>query len=654
MPLVRVAVDTGGTFTDAVTDDGRVVKVPSTPDDPSLAVAAALRALGLAGPVDLIHGTTVGTNALLTRNLPATGCITNECFDHILLIGRQARPDLYALQPERAWLPLRREHCAGVPGRMDAEGNELEPLDAAECRREGARLVNNGARALAVVLLHAWRDPRHEQLARKALAGLGVPVTVSTDLSAEFREVERGTAALLNAALRPVLGPYLASLAERTTARSRLGIMTSAGGVATPARAALEPVRLLLSGPAGAVVAAAALAARHGIARAFSCDVGGTSTDVAFVEGALPRVPELAIAGHRLRGASLDVQTVGAGGGSIASLDGGGALRVGPESAGACPGPAAFGNGGPVTVTDALLLLGRLPPAFLPAAAERPDEALALAALKPLARRAGLSPRRCAEGIIALAEASMARALRAIGEERGRDPRTAALIPCGGGGALHASALARSLGIRTVLVPPYPGAFSATGLLLAPLTVIKSRTLLQPLRGADVLLARAVKALMRAARTELVAAGASARRMKFHVTADLRYAGQSHELELPFAARLEQAFHRAHRERAGFMDPERAVELVGVRVRAEVALPLPAPWKLPPARRLRAQPVQEVRGLLAREPVSVHDRDLLLAGMELEGPTLIADRTATLHLQHGDHAVVLADSSILVRVGGVQ
>ncbi len=654
MPLVRVAVDTGGTFTDAVTDDGRVVKVPSTPDDPSLAVTAALKALGLGGPVALTHGTTVGTNALLTRSLPATGCITNECFDHILLIGRQARPDLYALQPRRAWLPLRREHCAGVPGRMDAAGQELEAFDAAECRREGARLVRAGVRALAVVFLHAWRNPRHELLAQAALADLGVPVTVSTDLSGEFREVERGTAALLNAALRPVLGPYLEALAQRAPTGSRLGIMTSAGGVAAPERAALEPVRLLLSGPAGAVVAAADLARRHGLARAFSCDVGGTSTDVAFVEGALPRVAELAIAGHRLRGASLDVQTVGAGGGSIASLDGGGALRVGPESAGADPGPAALGNGGPVTVTDALLLLGRLPAAFLPRAAERPDEALALAALQPLARKAGLSARRCAEGIVALAEASMARALRAIGEERGRDPRSATLIPCGGGGALHASALAGSLGIKTVLVPPHPGAFSATGLLLAPLTVIKSRTLLVPLSASKMLLTRTVTLLQHAARAELAAAGAARRPVRFHLTADLRYAGQAHELELPLSAQLERAFHEAHRERSGFMDTTRAVELVNVRVRGEVALPAPAPFRLPPARGLLARPVMELRGLLAREPMTVHDRELLLAGMELEGPTLIADRTATVLLQAGDCAVVQSDGSILVRVGGVR
>ena len=557
MRELRVAVDTGGTFTDAVTTDGRVVKVPSTPADPSLAVAEALRALGLPAPVALIHGTTVGTNALLTRSLPATGCVTNREFEHLLLIGRQARPDLYALHPRKAWLPLQREHCLGIPGRIDASGKELERFDAKACRKAGERLVRAGARAIAVVLLHAWRNPQHERSAAKALSGLGVPVTVSTALSSEFREVERGTAALLNASLRPVLGPYIQALVKRVPRDMRVGIMTSAGGMASTSRASEEPVRLLLSGPAGGVVAAADLARRHGLKRVLSCDVGGTSTDVAFIDGALPRVAELAIGGHRLRGASLDVHTVGAGGGSIASIDAGGALRVGPESAGANPGPAAMGNGGPVTVTDALLLLGRLPLAFMPVAATRLDETLALAALLPLARQAGLSARRCAEGIVELAEASMARALRAMGEERGHDPRDATLIPCGGGGAVHASALARTLGIRSVLVPPHPGAFSAQGLLLAPLVVIRSQTLLRPLRGAEVLMKRCIAELQRGARKDLSVAGAAPQRMRCHVSVDLRYAGQSHELELPLSRNIERAFHQAHQERSGFMDLER-------------------------------------------------------------------------------------------------
>jgi N-methylhydantoinase A len=310
-----------------------------------------------------------------------------------------------------------------------------------------------------------------------------------------------------------------------------------------------------------------------------------------------------------------------------------------------------MGNGGPVTVTDALLLLGRLPLAFMPVAATRLDETLALAALLPLARQAGLSARRCAEGIVELAEASMARALRAMSEERGHDPRDATLVPCGGGGAVHASALARTLGIRSVLVPPHPGAFSAQGLLLAPLVVIRSQTLLRPLRGAEELMKRCIAELQRGARKDLSVAGAAPQRVRCHVSVDLRYAGQSHELELPLSRNIEGAFHQAHQERSGFMDLEREVELVNVRVRAEAHTPAPAPLKLPQARGLKARPVMECKGLLARTAWSVHDRDLLLTGMELTGPTLIADRTATITLLKGDHARVLEDGSILMRMG---
>ncbi len=667
LKVLRIAVDTGGTFTDAVADDGRVVKVPSTPADPSQAVAAACAQLGADANTEVIHGTTVGTNALLTRALPPTGAICNSGFEHLLLIGRQSRPELYALAPRKPWLPLTASLCAGVPGRLDHMGYEIEAFDAAACRRAGRGLVERGAQAIAVVLLHSWHNPAHEQAALQALLPLGVPVTVSSALQREFREVERGIAALLNAALRPVVGPYISALQRRLPQDALLRIMTSAGGTIASAVAAEQPVRLLLSGPAGGVVAAAALARTHRLGAVLSLDMGGTSADVAWCEGAVPHVPELRIAGVSVRTPSLAIHTVGAGGGSIAALDAGGALRVGPESAGSDPGPACHGNDGPFTVTDAHLLLGNLAPEFFPAGADSLDRAAAELALRALAKCARLSPLACARGVITLANASMARALRFMGEEQGRDPRQATLLPFGGAGGLHVSALARSLGVRRFLLPAAAGAFSAQGLLLAPLAATRSRTLLGALvargarpgrtiaRNSGQRLApppaKFVRELRDEAIAELLDAGASRRQVQVSVSCDLRYEGQSFEIEVPLCADLARAFHKVHQQRAGFADPTRRVELVGVRVRAEAAVPTPTALVLPPARGRKAQAVGRTRTAFGTG-LPVFDRDLLLRGQKVCGPALLCDHTATALLAAGDEGVVLADGAILVQRGG--
>ncbi|MSR75307.1 MAG: hydantoinase/oxoprolinase family protein [Planctomycetes bacterium] len=650
--MLRVAVDTGGTFTDAVCSDGRVSKVPSCPADPSNALTAAIAAFKLKGAFEVIHGTTVGTNALLTGSLPPTGLITNEGFEHLLLIGRQARPELYALAPCKAWLPLRREHCVGVAGRLDAAGHVLQAFDAAACRRAGRKLVDAGAQAIAVVLLHSWRNPAHEQAVLRALADLGVPLTGSSDLQREFREVERGTAALLNAALRPVLEPYLLALQERLAKSVRLRIMTSAGGTVAPEVAAQQPVRLLLSGPAGGVVAVAALAREHRLGEVLSLDMGGTSADVAYCAGELPRQSEMRIAGLSVRTPTLAIHTVGAGGGSIASIDAGGLLKVGPASAGADPGPACFGNGGPFTVTDAHLLLGTLAPEFFPEGATDLDRGAAESALRPLAKKLRMSPRDCARGVLRLADSGMVRALRFIGAEQGRDPRGATLLPFGGAGGLHGSSLARALRMKRMLLPSAAGAMSARGLLLAPLSCTRSRTLLAPLRPQDSARNKVVRELRAEALAELLQAGAARNRVNAALSFELRYRGQSFEIEVPDNANLERAFHRLHLRRAGFADPTRDVECVGVRVRLECPVPFARCAALPAARRLLARPVGRTLATLGGTGTPIYDRELFLRGQRIEGPALLCERTSSALLQAGDRGLVQADGSVLVVVGG--
>ena len=521
---MRVGVDTGGTFTDAVEDDGRIVKVPSTPDDPSAAVGSVIDLLG-ARPEVLGHGTTVATNALLERSGATVALVTTPGFTDIIEIGRQDRPSLYNLWADRPEPLVPRDLRFGV--------DEVENIPSA-------------VHAVAVCLLDSDRDPTPERAAGAAIAVRGFDVTCSTDVSPEFREYERTLTTVVNAYLRPVCRSYL----ERLT---RLGeevlVMTSAGGLVPLAEAAEVPAALLLSGPAGGVLAAAAIAAANGSPDAVTFDMGGTSTDVCLVRGAVPEAaPGRVVGGFPLRLPSLDVHTIGAGGGSIARLDAGGALVVGPQSAGALPGPACYGKGGQQpTVTDANLMLARIPP----------DGALpGLGTLDLGAARAALARADVrADGVVAVVNANMERALRAVSVERGVDPRSLVLVAFGGAGPLHACALADALGMQRVIVPARAGVLSALGMLGAP----RARELVRSWTGegsvdrALATLASEARALVGAVATTLTAL-------------DVRYVGQSHELTVESL----DAFHDEHDRRNGYARPDAPVEIVALRARARI------------------------------------------------------------------------------------
>jgi len=533
-----LGVDVGGTFTDAVLlADGevRTAKVPTARRQEESVVAAA-RAVG-ADAVDVerfAHGTTVATNALLERRGATTAFVGTEGFAHLLHLRRQTRAHLYRLcehHPEPL-VPL--EHCHGVRGRLVPDG-ELEPLDL-----DSLPQLARDVEAVAVCLLHAYRDASHERAVAAELRRRHprLRVVASHEVAPEFREYERASTTAADAYLGPVAARYLEALADAAAAAGLPEplVMRSSGGMTTVAEAAAHPAMLLVSGPAGGAVGAGALARLAGFENAIGFDMGGTSTDVSLLpRGRAAVVAERVVGGVPIRLPTVDLHTVGAGGGSLVRRDAGGAILVGPESAGADPGPACYGRGGGATVTDANLLLGRLP-AELPGglALDRDAAARALA---------GISP----EDVVDVVDAEMLRALRVVSVERGHDPREFALVAFGGAGPLHACALAEELGVEAVLVPDAAGVLSALGLAASDERRDFVRAYLCPLDEA----------------------GALPRDGE----ADLRYRGQSFELRVPLQADLAAAFHRAHEDRYGYAEPEREIELVAVHTAEIVAAP---------------------------------------------------------------------------------
>ncbi len=484
--LTVLAVDTGGTFTDLLRLRGaetRALKVPSTPGDPAAAILDGIRRLLEPGePFLLLHGSTVATNALLERSGARVALVTNRGFEDVLEIGRQNRPQLYALVGHRAPPLVDREDRIGIAGRLGPGGEEIEPLDAAELATLTERV--SGADAVAVCLLHAYSAAAHEDAVAEALAE-GPAVSVSSAILPEYREYERTSTTVVNAYVAPVMSGYLRRL-ETESGAERVKVMGSDGGRIAVRRAAREPVHTVLSGPAGGVVGALHWARLVGSPGIVTFDMGGTSTDVSLCPGRPLRTREFEIDGHPVAIPVIDIHTVGAGGGSLASVDPGGALRVGPESAGAVPGPIAYGRGGErVTVTDAHVWLGRLPSEGFLGGQEALDRDGIQEPLGALAHQLGRTPEEAAEGVLAVAATAMERALRVISVERGFDPRELALVAFGGAGALHAAGLAERLGLPEALIPPDPGVLSAYGILTAPPTREVSRTVLATISPAE-------------------------------------------------------------------------------------------------------------------------------------------------------------------------
>jgi len=576
---ILIGIDTGGTFTDFVCfarGAMRVHKRPSTPHAPARAVLDGLRELlgrEPAGDVAIVYGTTVATNAVLERRGARVVLLTTAGLEDVLEIGRQTRPDLYALEPRKPEPLVPRRHRLGVAERLTVDGRPLVPLSAAALHRAVAAARRARPQSIAVCLLHAYANPAHERRLGRALAALGVPVSLSHALIAEYREYERTSTTVMNAYVAPVMRRHLAEL-QRGTRRAALRVMQSNGGAISAATAGREAVRTLLSGPAGGAIGALAAARRVGIERIITFDMGGTSTDVSLLDGAVRQQTEWAIAGLPVKMPAIDIHTVGAGGGSIACADAGGALKVGPASAGADPGPACYGRGVEPTVTDADLLLGRLVPDAFLGGRMALDVGRARAAVGRLARALRLPPAHAAEGVVRVVNAGMERAIRRVSVERGHDPRDYALVAFGGAAGMHACELAAGLGMRRVLVPAHPGLLSAWGAASADL----QRDYVQTVRLTDPdprVLSRHLRALEARARRELRAEGASPARIRIEAVLDARYRGQSYELRIPLSPRYRDAFHIAHRARYGYADDTRPVEIVNLRVIATAPVPSP-------------------------------------------------------------------------------
>lgn len=662
LPVVA-ACDVGGTFTDLVAQVGGKIwaaKVPTTPAALEEGLAAGLRGvMHQAGAAPralaaLVHGTTQATNALLQGRGGKTALLTNAGFEDAIEIGRQSRPMLYDLHCVKAGPLVPRGLRFGVACRLDKDGGELRALDEEGVLEAARRMEKAGVDACAVVFLHSYANPAHEARAADLLRKAGVErVTTSADVSPEFREAERLATTAANAFLLPVMERYLSSLGARVRTEGchgALTIVTSTGGRIAASEAARLPVRTVLSGPAGGVAAACRLARAARQAALLSFDMGGTSTDICAIRGGRAAVrPSGIVAGLELRTPMLDVVTIGAGGGSVARRDPGGMMRVGPESAGAEPGPACYGSGGLMpTVTDADVVLGRIAPEHFLGGRMAIRRELADHAMRALGRELGGSVFDVAQAIIALADENMARGVRLATTERGLDPRTFVLCPFGGAGPLHAGSVARLLGMRRLLIPFAPAVFSAWGMLVADVRHEAAHSLLRTgpaidppevLRGFD--------ELANDLRARMAAGGHRGRAVHFERGLDLRYAGQSHELTVSLAGSVGgvsaavRRFHAVHRASYGHAWPGREVQLVALRMVARarpppVALPrLSAGGGAPPR---HASLGERSVGLSAGRPrrLPVFARRELRSGNRIRGPAVV---------EGGDHTILLpADS----------
>jgi N-methylhydantoinase A len=671
---MRIAMDAGGTFTDCVyLRKGRleILKVPSIPARPEQAIVQALARVLADWPtadqqLDLTCGTTVGTNALLERRGGPAALVTTAGFEDVLEIGRQARPRLYDFFVERTPPLAPRERRFGLRERVAADGRAILRPRPSELARVVRLIKHSGAESVAVCLLFSFANHAHEQLMAQALRAAGYQVSVSHEILPEFREFERTATTVANAYLTPVMSRYLAGLATEvgklvaarkgavrgrrlaqahSAVRADVRVMQSSGGIVSAAVASREPVRTVLSGPAGGILGAQYLAELAGYSRIITFDMGGTSTDVALSDGGVRTSNEAQVAELPIAVPMLEIHTVGAGGGSLARFDRAGALRVGPESAGADPGPICYGRGERPTVTDAHLVLGRIPERGFLSGGFPLDAARTRQWMRRACGPLGTAE-RLAQGILDVANSVMEKAIRVISVERGHDPRDYTLVAFGGAGGLHACELAAALKIPRVLIPRLPGGLSALGILRADVIHDFSQTVRLPissvgearraLRGSYAQLARRGRAALRRE-------GFGEKQTTVERLLDVRYTGQAYEITVPEGGDFLAAFHRAHERRYGYSDVARAAEVVNVRARVIGRTPKPPLDRPPAAGASAAAALLERRSALfsgASPQTSVYDRARLRPHHAFRGPAIVTEYSATTVVPPGWRAQV--------------
>lgn len=643
--MLRLGVDTGGTFTDFVllSESGwRVHKVPSTPGNPAQAILDGIRdLLGMElTDLEVVHGTTVGTNAFLERRGARVALLTTQGFEDVLFIGRQTRPQLFKLAGEKPLPLLSRSRCLGVKERLRADGSVVVFLEDPEIEGLKKVLRQLEPEALAICLLHSYINPAHEEKLAAGLHDLDCPCSLSIRIMPEFREYERTSTTVINAYLGPIVNRYLEHL-QRQLQGITVFMQQSNGGLMPAARAGGQAIHTILSGPAGGVNAAWSLSLELGEPNLLTFDMGGTSTDVALLAGAIPFTQEYSLDDYPIGIPVIDIHTVGAGGGSIAFRDRGGALQVGPQSAGADPGPVCYGRGSQaVTVTDAHLFLGRLLPDFFLGGRIKLEAERARQALEKLAADFAVSPVQLAQGIIRVANSHMAKALRAVSLERGYDPRDFTLCCFGGAGGLHVCDLARDLGIRRIIVPPQAGVLSALGMALAHPRRDFARTIL--FKGKQLqpkILEQELLFLQAQGWADLSQDGVPPEQVKTRSSLEVRYQGQNYTLNVPFGPNFINLFHQRHAQAYGHSFPERPVEVTTLRLHCQAASPFPSPltsFSAPISPLKTALPTETEVWLeegCRRLPLFYRHR--LLPNQELPGPSLVLEDSATLLILPG-------------------
>ena len=666
---MRIGIDIGGTFTDFVIFDEasggvRTYKLPSTPKSPAEAVLHGLKQVDTGIDPYIIHGSTVATNALLERKGARTALLTTKGFRDVLAIGRQTRPELYDFFVERPTPLVPRDLRLEVDERVDCHGSVIKPLDERDLQGIVDQLGDLQVDSVAVCLLFSFLVPEHERHIVRMLREKGFYVSSSSEILPEFREYERSSTTVINAYVAPIMDRYI-TLLEDQLKTPDFYIMQSNGGTIRADRIRSEPVRAILSGPAGGVVGAQYVAGAAGFERLITFDMGGTSTDVSLCDGEIRVTQEGGIGGFPVRIPVVDVHTVGSGGGSIARVDAGGVLRVGPDSAGAEPGPVCYGRGGEEpTVTDANLVLGRLATdSFLGGRMEldgrEADKVLAEVAQRAHIHQIGelSSAQAAAMGVIQVVNAHMERALRVISVERGHDPQDFILVSFGGAGGLHAADLARAMGIPRVFVPIGASTLSAFGMIAADLLKDYVQTVM--LHGDTPFeeLERRIEPLVERGMEELRGQGVPANQVSMRREVDMRYVGQGYELSVPLVREFERAFHDLHKQRYGHSSPGVPVEVVNLRVRAVGAVPKPA------LLREKAGDEELVKALIDCRPVVLAEGVIyetpfysganLRPGNSLKGPAVVVYEDTTVFLAKHDHARVDEYFNLVVEVGGM-
>lgn len=632
---IQIGIDTGGTFTDFVFIDGdglSIHKVPSTPDDPSKAIISGIKEVLGNEQFDLhiVHGTTVATNALLERKGARIALITTKGFEDVIQIGRQNRGKLYDIF-WKAPIPLVEQSLRfGITERTTYEGRVIENINKSEVLKLSAKIKKLNVEGVAICFLHSYANPANEEKVGKYLKSLGLPISISSTILPEFREFERTSTILANSYLLPKVKNYMNTLSQKLPGAD-VSIMQSSGGIMSPEQASTEPVRIILSGPAGGVVGGAKIAKLAGYKNIITYDMGGTSTDVALCEDGPKFTTETLIDGVPIKIPMIDITTIGAGGGSIARIDSGGALKVGPESAGADPGPACYGKGSEPTVTDANIVLGRIKAESFLGGRMKIFPQKSKSSLRKLARRLKLSIEEVAEGIIKVANANMERALRVISIGKGYDPREFAMLSFGGAGGLHASELAQSMGIKTIIFPKDPGVLSALGMLTADTFKDYSLTVfLNQEEAKSTILDEVFSSLEVKAYKDF-----ATHKIKFNRFLDIRYKRQSHEITVPYSKNFIRTFHSEHKKMYGYNKAKSEVDVITLRLRA---IAKKRELEIPHIQndRIKIKTSKE-KIIFGGESINVkaYSRKEFYSGYKFKGPALVLEDTSTILIPPG-------------------